>query len=76
MNWRLGNELETSALANLRKCHMNNSNNNNKVTLRPCELQELTGKKKGKKEGRKKKERGKRNGKRKCKKKTTNSLGD
>ena len=33
----------TLALENLRECHNNNSNSN-KVTLRPCELLEITGK--------------------------------
>ena len=36
-NWRPESEPGTSALENLRKCHKNNNNSNNKVTLRSCE---------------------------------------
>ena len=43
-NWRPGIEPGTSVLENLRKCHKNNSSNNNKVTMRSCELLELMGK--------------------------------
>ena len=46
-NWRPWIKLGTSALENRRKCHKNNSNDN-KVTLRPCELLQLAGKKREK----------------------------
>ena len=42
--WRPGIELGNSKVENLRKCHKNNSSNNDRVTLRPCELLELMGK--------------------------------